>query len=221
MNFLKTMLGVCMTCNVMPVSHSIVSESSEAAFSYSYDEIMEIALAETDEENVISESVVYEDDYAFIQTVESDSISETEEVITMNVTARAYDPIGQTFSQGLYNAQFIVYCQNSVNSGVTFRKPVYYTQQIVSFDSGLGNPASMTTTAKFVGVWGPVGDPQNYGAKTTSSLTTTSTNSGTRYTGFSEYFAVSMTNSCTFTISVLWNVKGGTQKTLSNTFTLY
>lgn len=174
-----------------------------------------------DKNGIIYEDINFTDDYLIAKTIEKKEIDfDTTKYIT-NLSTYSYDPIGSTFSGSLYTVQIIVYVDNKYNTGVTFRKPVYYTQRITSFDNGLGNPATLTTSSKFVGVWGPVGDPQNYGAKQPSSLKTTGTNIGTRYTNISDYFAVSMTNSCSFTVSVLWNVKQGGQITLNDEFNLW
>lgn len=167
---------------------------------------------------IISDKVIYDDDYAYVQSL---GYNEDDDTYSLNITTYAYDPIGNTFNQGLFQVQFIVYCQNVVNSSLTFRKPVYYTQQITWFDHGLGNPSTLKSTAKFVGVWGSVGDPKSYGQRTCSQLTTSSTSLGTRYTGISEYYPTSMVNSCTMNISVVWNVKQAGQQVFNNEFRVW
>lgn len=156
-----------------------------------------------------------------LQTVKETELSSSVSQYTLNYTVSAYDPVGATYYGSLYNAQFIVYVNHAYVGGVTFRKPVYYTQQITWFDSGLGNPSSMTSSARFVGTWGAAGSLGTYGLRTASPLTTYGTASGTRYTGITEYYSLNLVNSCYFNISVLRNVKGGSQITLSDSFCLW
>lgn len=146
-----------------------------------------------EDSKILGDKIIYDDDYAYVQSLGYNS---DEDTYSLNVTTYAYDPVGNTFNQGLFQVQFIVYCQNVVNSSLTFRKPVYYTQQITWFDHGLGNPATLKSNAKFVGIWGSVGDPKSYGQRTCSQLTTSSTSLGTRYTGISEYYPTSMDQRC-------------------------
>jgi hypothetical protein len=171
--------------------------------------------------NIVKQDIQYHENYLTVQSTAFEEVTEFADAYITNLSYVAYDPIGGTFIGSLYNAQFIVYVNNAYSSGLTFRKPVYYSQQINSFDAGLGNPALLTSNSHFVGVWGDVGNPMNYYRIDPSSLSTYGTGIGTRSTGISSYFVVSLSNSCFFDISVLWNVKGGSQIQLNNTFTLW
>lgn len=190
-------------------------------FSQVEERILEINEIGLQSSNIIAERIDYKEDYAVAQSVEKRNIAGNVDQYTINLSTYAYDPIGSTFQQGLYNAQFIVFVENRYASNLTFRKPVYYTQKITWFDSGLGNPATMTSNATFYGTWGPVGDPQDTGYVEPSALTTSGTSLGTRYTGANKYFVVSLTNSCTFKISTVWNVKQSGQKILNSNFWLW
>lgn len=179
-------------------------------------ELYEMNEMSEEKDNIIYENYKLEDDYLIVQ-----STAEYEDYYSINLTAVNYDCISGTYSGGIYKIQIAVYVKNAVDTSVTFRNPVYYTQQVTYFDSGLGTPGTLTTTAKFTGCWGPIGDPRNYGQRTCASLQTTFTNIGTRYTGITEYFPVSFTNAAIFSTVLNWNVKGGTTKQYSFDFYLW
>ncbi len=178
--------------------------------------------AENGEMAVCEEKPVHTEYYISKKTTERiDHEVEGLEIYRTNLTYSAYDPIGLTYSGPVFNIQFIVYVDNKYSGGLTFRKPVYYTHKITYYDSGAGYVSTLKSTGHFTGVWGPVGDPLAYGKKNIATLTTSGTSLGTKYTGITEYFLISMTNTCYFDINAVWKVKGGGTINVSDSVTVW